>query len=336
MTSSILLPVPRARYYSLILIVFLIPLVLLSMTFGRSNNLFFQLPDLIQGTADDIPTWLFEQLWLPRTLVAIGVGIALALAGAIFQTLTRNPLGSPDVIGINAGGSMGVVAVTLIWPYVLPVGVGALLGALSIVLLVLVANGRGHFSSLKIIVSGIALNTMAMAVIQFSVITVRPEEATRLATWMSGSLSQSDWYDVIIIWIVLPILLVVLGIFYNVLNLLNISPVLANTLGVNVSLRSLQILLLGTCFAVTAVVVAGPIAFISLVAPHIVRKMTKSYRFLIIPTALTGVALVITADIISRILPYDSFLPVGIITSFIGGIYLCLLLIVEWRKSLCN
>ncbi|ETD71357.1 ferrichrome ABC transporter permease [Pelistega indica] len=336
MVNLMLLPVSRARYYNLVLVLIMIPLVLLSMTIGRSQNLLPLLSELIQGNATGISTWLFEQLWLPRTLVAIGVGIALSLAGAIFQTLTRNPLGSPDMIGVNTGASLGLAAVTIIWPRLVSESIGALFGALIIVFLAILAKGRRQFSSVQIIVAGLALNAMALALIQFVIIGIRPEAATQLTAWMSGSLSQRDWSDVITIWMALPLLLSALVVFYRPLNLLNISPMMATTLGVNVPLVSLKILLLGTLFAVVAVVAAGPIAFISLISPHIVKRMIKSNRFLIMPTALTGVILVLIADLISRLLPYDAFLPVGIITSFIGGIYLCVLLIVEWKKSLCN
>lgn len=330
---ALLLSVPYARFYAWSCLVLLVLLVFFSTISGKQQFLLLQLPDLLHNQTDAVTAWLFWQLWLPRTVIAVGVGAALALSGSIFQILTYNPLGSPDIIGVNTGAAAGAVLCTLIWPNNLPTTVGALFGAITVVFLVITA-GRERFSfGIQMIMAGIAINAAAVAIIQFGLTGVRQEDALQMAAWLSGSLAQRSWQEAMVVWLVLPICFLVLLSQRNALDILAISRSTALGVGVTVPTTFTLSLAAATTLAAAAVVAAGPVSFIALVAPHIVRKMLRSNRWLWFQISLTGALLLLTADFVSRLLPFSSQLPVGVLTAISGGFYLLVLLIHEWWRK---
>lgn len=329
---SMLLPVPRSHTVTPLLCALLLVLLVLSATVGKQTNLLPQLPSLIFRQASDTDTWLFWQLWLPRTLVAAGVGAALALSGGVFQMLTRNPLGSPDIIGVNSGAAAGAVAVTLIWPGSLPVMAGAFIGSLAVLLLVLAANGRRLNFTGGVIVSGLAVSAAAAALVQFGLTGVRQEDAFQMAVWLSGSLAQRGWDEAVLIWTVLPILGLMLAALARPLGVMGISPVMASGLGISVGKTAWGCLLAATALATAAVVAAGPVTFLALAAPHLARRLLKTGRPMLFQTGMTGAVLLLASDLAARLLPFPVQLSVGVFTAAIGGLYLCLLLFAQWRK----
>ncbi len=329
---SLLLPVPRSRMVSTLLCILLIALMLLSATIGKQNNLLPQLLALLFGHADGASEWLFWQLWLPRTLLAAGVGAALAISGGVFQVLTRNPLGSPDIIGINSGAAAGAVAVTLIWPDSLPVTLGALTGSLVVLALVLVANGRRLNFTGGVIISGLAVSAAAAGLVQFGLTGVRQESAFQMSVWLSGSLAQRSWEEVCLIGLALPVFGLILAALSKPLGMVGVCPLMASGLGIAVNKISWIGLLAATALAATAVVAAGPVTFLALAAPHLARRLLKTSRPMLFQTGLTGAVLLLSADLTARLLPLPMQLSAGVFTAAFGGIYLSLLLFAQWHK----
>lgn len=331
MKPNLLLSPPQSGKLSGILLAMASVLTILSATIGQHTFLLPQLGQLLFGQADGVSHWLFWQLWLPRTLLAVGVGASLAVSGCLFQILSRNPLGSPDIIGINAGAAAGAVSVSLIWVNVLPVTFGALLGALGVLSLVLLSNGKRPTFTLNIVISGLAMNALAMAWVQFGLTGVRQEDAYQMSVWLSGSLAQRSWTDVATIWLILPICLVGLSLLRRPLSIIQLHPNTALSLGISVSKISVLSLLPATILATAAVVCAGPITFIALAAPHLTRKILRTSQFMLLPTALVGANLLLLADIFTRLPFFGANLPVGVFTAGLGGIYLLHLILTEKR-----
>lgn len=325
--NPLIIPIPQYRFYLLIL--------LLSLGLMELISIFAPyLAQLLSNTEThhSVELWLLKEIWTPRTLVAIGAGAALALSGAIFQSLTKNPLGSPDIIGINAGASAGAVAVTLIWPAILPITVGAFLGALSALLLILFAQGNDRHFGFKVIVSGIAVNAFALALVQFGLTGVRQEDAYQLSIWLSGTLAQRTWLEVSYLMISLPILALLLIFLQRALLLMELGNDTAHSLGISIRKNIWLNLILATTLSTIAVISAGPISFLALAAPHITKSLFRRNQLLLLPTAMTGACLLLLADLLTRALPAAFSLPVGIVTAALGGIYLCFLLLKTTKR----
>ncbi len=327
--KGLFLPLKNQGKIQTALVLALLLLLVLSAVWGKQHFLLGDIAEIIHRTANPMKQWLFFDLWLPRTLTAAGAGAALGAAGAVFQSLTRNPLGSPDIIGINAGAAVGAVAAGLLWPGYLGITQGALLGALMVLVLVLLGT-RGRLSfGMEIIVSGLAVNAAAMALVQFGLTGVREESAQQMAAWLSGSLEARSWQHVFTAWTAMPLLLACLMALNTRLSLLALGRDTASGLGVPLKSSSWLLLLAATALAATAVTVAGPVPFLALAAPHIVRRLMKTDRPMIMPAAVTGAVLLVAADLAARLLPTGAPLPVGVVTAALGGLYLALLLSVK-------
>ncbi len=263
---------------------------------------------------------------LPRLLVALSAGACLALSGTLFQTLTRNVLGSPDIIGINAGATVGIVVTVLWWPA--PPALGALIGALAAALLVTLGNGR---QATAMIVSGIAIGAMAAAFVQFGIAQAQLEVAQYLTALLSGSLANKQWSDVALIVSMLVLCGGALWPLTRSLNLFSLGPITAMTLGAANTATRTMALLLAVMLAAAAVMVVGPIAFVALAAPQVAKKILHSTDVSLFASALTGAVMLLGADLISVLLPTQR-LPAGIITAGLGGLYLLALLATQIRR----
>lgn len=331
--SSFFLKVERAKLFYFATGSILLCLTLIASTVGREHFLLPALQDLLVGEADGVSTWLFWQLWLPRALLTIGVGMALAISGNVFQLITKNPLGSPDILGVNAGASAGAVLSAIFFPSYLSMGVGAFFGSLLVVSLVLLANRGKQDMQFEAIVCGIALNAFALSVVHFCLTGLRQENALLLASWLSGSLSGRGWAEVATIWMVLPVVMIALYALNRPLTILSLGGHVSQTLGVQAERVTLISLLLATILSAIAVLVAGPISFIALCAPHLVRKILKTHQSMWLATGLMGSVLLLFADVLARLLPIKAHFPVGVLTAGIGGVYLIALLLTEMHKK---
>ncbi|MET0714363.1 MAG: iron chelate uptake ABC transporter family permease subunit [Mycetocola sp.] len=268
-------------------------------------------------------------------LVAIGLaaGAALAVSGALFQTVTRNPLGSPDIIGITSGASAGAAAFGLLWPGILPLPAGALVGAFVAMALVFVGTGSGFSSPARMLLVGIGVSAMSLAFVQWVLVRAGREQATVLASYLNGSLAARDWDHVATIVTAVVVLVPCALLLSRRLQLIEMGDEQADALGARSATTRTLTILVAIGLATAAVSVAGPIAFIALVAPQIARRVTRSAGPNILASALMGAFLLSLADLVTQQLPIDVTLPVGVVTALLGGIYLGFLLIAQWNRG---
>ncbi|HDG1669756.1 TPA: Fe(3+) dicitrate ABC transporter permease subunit FecD [Kluyvera ascorbata] len=264
---------------------------------------------------------------LPRLLLALLVGAALAVAGVLVQGIVRNPLASPDILGVNHAASLASVGALLLLPS-LPVFALPLLafagGMVGMILLKMLANTS---QPMKLALTGVALSACWSSLTDYLMLS-RPQDVNSALLWLTGSLWGRDWSFVKI---AAPLLMLFLPLslrFCRDLDLLALGDARATTLGVSVPRIRFQALLLAVAMTSTGVAVCGPISFIGLVVPHMVRTITGGrHRWLLPVSAMTGALLLVAADLLARIIHPPLELPAGVLTAIIGAPWFVWLLV---------
>ena len=271
--------------------------------------------------------YLLTAYRLPRLLLALLVGAALAVAGVLVQGIVRNPLASPDILGVNHAASLASVGALLLLPS-LPVITLPLLafagGMAGLILLRILANTS---QPMKLALTGVALSACWASLTDYLMLS-RPQDVNSALLWLTGSLWGRDWSFVKI---AAPLLILFLPLslrFCRDLDLLALGDARATTLGVSVPRIRLQALLLAVAMTSTGVAVCGPISFIGLVVPHMVRSITGGrHRWLLPVSAMTGALLLVVADLLARIVHPPLELPAGVLTAIIGAPWFVWLLV---------
>lgn len=264
---------------------------------------------------------------LPRLLLALLVGAALAVAGVLVQGIVRNPLASPDILGVNHAASLASVGALLLLPS-LPVIALPLLafagGMAGLILLRMLANTS---QPMKLALTGVALSACWASLTDYLMLS-RPQDVNSALLWLTGSLWGRDWSFVKI---AAPLLMLFLPLslgFCRDLDLLALGDARATTLGVSVPRTRFQALLLAVAMTSTGVAVCGPISFIGLVVPHMVHTITGGrHRWLLPVSAMTGALLLVAADLLARIIHPPLELPAGVLTAIIGAPWFVWLLV---------
>lgn len=280
-------------------------------------------------TGSDDYSFIVNTLRLPRALVAWLVGAALAVSGAILQTLTRNALADPGVVGVSNGASLAAVALLVLVPGVssayLPVA--ALGGAAVVALLIYALAWSGGHTPLRLILIGIGLGAIASAATTILITFGEITQVTRALVWLVGSVYGRGWGE---LWALLPWLLVLMPfalLSAPTLNALALGDDLARGLGVAVDRQRGLLLLAAVGLAAAAVATAGTIGFVGLIAPHIARRLVTPLHAQMLPvTALVGGLTVALADLAGRVLFAPVEIPCGVITAVIGAPFFVYLL----------
>lgn len=284
--------------------------------------------DAIRGTADPA-TELAVMTWrLPRVIFALIGGAALAVSGAVFQSMTRNPLGSPDIIGFSSGAYTGALLVAVLGiSGAVATPVGALAGGILTGVAVYLLAWRGGVSGMRIIVVGIGIGIFLTSLNTYLITTMRLEEAVVIASWGAGSLTSIRWVHTIPVVIVLLLVLPVLLLRSRDMTMLEMGDDPAHAVGV--APERLRLVLLLGAVALVAVVTAsaGPIAFVALAAPQLAMRVTGASSVQILPAAAMGSLMLVTSDLIARTVVDGPGLPVGVVTLCVGGAYLIWLLL---------
>ncbi|MFA0082779.1 FecCD family ABC transporter permease [Vibrio breoganii] len=274
---------------------------------------------------------------LPRVVAAITAGSALALAGACTQGLFRNPLASPDVLGVSAGSSFGAViaiatGLSLSNPLWTPViaSVGALACAMFVYVL---AKNSGNGQTLYLILAGLALSSLLGGATLGVLLFARQYEVNQFVFWTMGGLEGRLWQ--LIAWPLPVIILASVWLLKRAswLNTLSIGDEAAHGLGMNVQRSRFALLLCASLLTAMSIAIAGPIGFIGLMVPHLVRMLTGANHISLLPlSALFGAILLLVCDLLGRYLiaPYE--IKAGIITAILGGLYF-LWLVVRVQKQ---
>ena len=334
------------RTYSLLIATLLITIVL-SISIGSviiyPNDIFFSLLTLIpffdyQSDISESLTVIINQLRLPRILLAGIVGFSIALSGATFQAIFKNPLADPYLIGAASGSALGAtIVLMLIGPIILmqisilPLA-SFLGGVIAVGITVMISFSSRSMSSNTLILSGIAVGALANAITSLIIISSDPD-VRPLLSWLLGSFNTANWDEVIITIPYVLISTILLFRYRRIMNIIQSSDSEAQLVGVEVNKTKYILILISTLLTAVAVSVSGIIGFIGLVAPHAVRLIWGyDYKYLIPFSALLGSIILILADTIGRTILYPQELPVGVITAFIGAPFF-IFLIIKGRSS---
>jgi iron complex transport system permease protein len=328
--------IPVARRSVIIGSIITLALVALALVSLALGDYPLSIPEVVAAIVSDqgFASTIVLEWRMPRVAAAIIFGAALGASGALFQTLTRNPLGSPDIIGFSTGAYTGaIIALTVLGSGVVTVSIGALAGGLATALVVYLLAWRGGVQGFRLIVVGIAITALLTSVNTFLLLRAQVEVAMAASIWGAGSLSLVDWTEAITAFIPLGVLAVATFAVVRPLRQLELGDDAAHAHGVRTETTRLLVLVVGVALIAIVTAVTGPIAFIALAAPQISRRLHRSAGIPIGGAALTGALLLLGADLIAQhVLP--TAVPVGIVTVVIGGIYLIALLVHEARKQL--
>lgn len=307
--------------------------ILLSISTGTYDIPLDDVAGGLLGTADEGTILVVREWRLPRALLAALFGLALGMSGALFQSLTRNPLGSPDIIGFSSGSYTGALIVMLVTGggYV-AVAVGALAGGIVTAFVVFLLAYRGGVQGFRLIIVGIGVSAMLAALNTYLMLKAAPGEQLTAAVWGSGSLNGLTVGTLLPVTVVLAVLVPLVLALSPALRVLELGDDAAGALGSRPTGIRLAAIVLGVALVALVTAAAGPIAFIALVAPQIARRLTRSAGVGLIAAGMTGALLLVLSDFLAQRLFAPLQLPVGIVTVSVGGIYFVWLLIRETRR----
>jgi iron complex transport system permease protein len=284
----------------------------------------------LAGAGDRATSFIVVDLRLPRGLTAVLAGMALGIAGAIFQEVARNPLASPDVVGVTTGASLAAVALIVLGDAsgAVSVPLAALAGALAAGVALYALAWRGGVQGYRLVLVGIGVAALAHAGVGYVLTQGRLVDVTQAYLWLVGSLNARGWEHV---WPLAAALVVVVPLapaLARRLEALQLGDDMARALGVRIESARLGLLAAAIVLTGVAVAGAGPIVFVAFIAPHIARRLCRSVSpYAVLPAAAAaGALLVVGADLAGRMLFAPTELPVGIVTSIVAAPYFLLLL----------
>lgn len=319
----------RARYAAVCCVLTLLVLASL-FTALVTGDITVPLPDVLSallGGGDLGTHFVVVELRLPRALLATLTGLCFGMAGAVFQSLLRNPLASPDVIGISSGASTAAVLASMSFAASgLALSASALLGALVAGTAIYLLAWRKGVDGARLVLVGVGVGTGLTSVVSYLMTRSDVTEAQTAFVWLVGSLNGRSWSQ---FWPLLiaavPLVPLTLAASRN-LPALQLGDDTANGLGARTERSRLALLACATGLAGVATAAAGPVGFVAFVCPPIARRLLPGQGAAVVPSALVGAALVCLADLAGQHLLPDTQLPVGVLTSIIGAPYLLWLL----------
>lgn len=313
----------------------LVTLLLTDILIGMSDIGFKDIIDSIFNYSGSKKDLIITTIRLPRVLLCILVGASMAISGLIMQSLTRNPLASPQVLGINSGATLAVVIIMVFFPllgYKTKI-LGAFLGAGIIGLFVHIIGAVKNLSPLKITLVGISIQLFLSSITK-SIMLFNESKTSDLVFWMIGGVHHAQFMHVFAIlpWFIVSIVLIT--IISNSMDTLKMGESVAISLGENVKLTKAIGTIVVILLASSSVAIAGPISFVGLITPHIVSAFgPRTFRGNFILCGIYGSNLLLLSDIISKFLKYPYESPVGIVTAFIGAVFYIFLANREMKRG---
>ncbi|MFE3328424.1 FecCD family ABC transporter permease [Streptomyces sp. NPDC059176] len=286
------------------------------------------------GEGTPAQEFIVQDIRLPRVLVALLVGAALAVGGAVFQSITRNPLGSPDMLGFGQGSAVGaLIVIVLFQGGAFATSAGAIVGGLVTGAGVYLLAWKRGVHGYRLVLVGIGVAAMLTGAINYLVTKADLVDATRAVIWMTGSLDGRDWSQFWPLLAVCAVLVPVCLAYGRPLRILEMGDDAAHALGVRAERVRAVLMSSAVLLTAAATAAAGPIVFVALSAPQLARRLTRSPGPNVAASAMTGSALLLTADWIATSAFGDRQLPVGVVTGVLGGCYLLWLLVSERRAG---
>lgn len=317
----------RRRVVPVVLAVLLLGGALLALTLGSTSIPVVRALLAALGSGDSGEVFVVRELRLPRVLTALAVGACLGASGTLLQGLLRNPLASPDIVGVTAGASLATVLAiaTGLTPTLLPVVAGA--GALTTTVLLHLLSRRTGSGGARLVLVGIGVHAVASAGVTLAIARIPVHRLGAAEVWLAGSLHARNWNHVGAAVIGAGVLLPLAFGLLRRLGTLELGEELAVGLGVPVNRTRAVLLVASALLAGVAVAVAGPVGFVALGAPHIARRLVGPTSPVTLATAtLVGALLVLAADILGQRLLAPTALPAGVVTAALGAPYLLWLL----------
>lgn len=278
--------------------------------------------------------FIVNELRLPRVLVGLLVGASLGLGGALFQAISRNPLGSPDVLGLGQGATAGALAVIVLTSGSAgQVAVGALVGGLVTGLAIYVLAWKRGVHGYRLVLVGIGVSAIVTAVNGYLLTKSDIVDATRAVVWMTGSLDGRDWDQVWPLLALTAVLVPLVLVNARGLRMMEMGDDVSYALGVRVERVRLLLMVAAVLLTASATAAAGPVSFVALTAPQLARRLTRSPGPNLLPSLCMGATLLVVADWASQRAFGSEQLPVGVVTGVLGGVYLLWLLVSERRAG---
>ena len=313
---------------------FLFFLGLINLSFGTSRLSILEIWQIVTGGGETASRVILLQIRLPRTLMAMGVGIALSMAGAVMQSVLRNPLASASTLGISQGASFGAAVAIILFDSSLQFGTGALflesrvhfiplfafLGGVSTTIVILLLSYQRGMRPATMLLAGVSIGAMFTALTALVQYFANDIQIGSIVYWTFGNLGRAGFGEIRLLFLVNAI-----GFLYFMANRFNYNAMQSGTataksLGVNVTTFIPLSMLMATLVSATAISFVGTIGFIGLIAPHIARKLVGGdYRFLIPVSAFMGASVMLLADLASRMIRPPVVLPIGALTSLLAA-----------------
>ena len=299
----------------------------LSLTKGSLDIKVEQIIGILQSPQMNAQSQIIWNIRLPRTIVGALVGINLAISGAILQTVMRNPLADPHIIGISSGAGLAGVAVMILFPHldylITPI---AFLGAMAAAVCIYILAWKNGIKPVRIILAGVAVSAFLGAGIS-GLMIFYSDRVHGALMWMVGGLAARSWPHVGVILPYAIIGLILALVCANYLNILQLGDEMARGLGLNVEVVRIAMTAVAALLAASAVSVAGLLGFVGLIVPHAARLLIGSdYRFLLPASAFLGIGVVTVSDTLARTMFSPIELPVGIIMAALGAPFFLFLL----------
>ncbi len=319
---------PRAVVVGAVVAVVVLGLGVLAMTRGSSSLTPADVVTVLLGEGDTRATKIVLGIRLPRAVTGVLVGAALGVAGAVFQSISRNVLGSPDIIGFTTGAATGAIVQIVVFEGG-PVAVGAsavVSGLACAVVVYLLALKGSRSGGYRLILVGVGVGAILSALNGLLLTRAGLDQAVEAQVWLAGSLAGSSWKQATPLAVAVAVLLPLVAWLGRRLAYLELGDDSATQLGVRVERTRLALMLLGVGLTGVAIATAGPISFVALAAPQLARHLMRASAPPVVGSALLGAALLVGADLASQHLPLGIAMPVGLMTGLLGGVYLAWLL----------
>ncbi len=284
----------------------------------------------LTGGGSPSQEFIVNELRLPRVLVGLLVGAALGLGGALFQAISRNPLGSPDVLGLGQGATAGALIVIVLFSgSSAQVTVGALVGGLVTGTAIYLLAWKRGVHGYRLVLVGIGVSAVVTAVNGYLMTRADIVDASRAVVWMTGSLNGRDWTQVWPLLILCAVLVPLVLTNGRALRMMEMGDDVSYALGVRVERVRALLMVAAVLLTAAATAAAGPVGFVALTAPQLARRLTRSSGPDLVPSLCMGAALLVGADWVSQRVFGAEQLPVGAVTGVLGGFYLLWLLLTE-------
>lgn len=320
------------------LLIILVVIITLTMATGDFKMTPAQFIRTLFGYGDTTETMILYEFRLPRLLITILSGIALALSGALLQSITKNPLADPGIMGINAGSGFFIALLMIFIPvdsnnfvYILPLL--SMIGAIITVIFVLKLSYEpiSGINPVKMILIGVGLSTALAGAMMMMTSTFNKEDVEFITKWLSGDIWGDSWPFVLMIATIMALTIPYIVYKLNVLNILNTHDHISTSVGIDLPVARRNIVIASVVLCASAVSVCGSIAFVGLISPHIARRLVGSRHQKFIPvTIVLGAILLSFADMVGRLFITTTNIPAGIVVSIIGAPYFLYLM----RKNL--